>query len=72
MTITKCLCKPAGIPVTQFFSMMPSTLNYLHSAKVRMHFPAKQPCTYVAVCSAAKVTVCCTVLLADFECISLR
>ena len=36
------------------FSMLPSTLKYLYSVEpVRMHFPAKQPCTNDTVCNAA-------------------
>ena len=55
--LTKSLFKSAGITVCHFFSMLPSTLKYLHSAEpVRMHFPAKQPyCTNDTVCNAA----CC-------------
>jgi len=34
--------------------MVPSTLKYLYSVEpVRMHFPAKQPCTNDTVCNAA-------------------
>ena len=34
--------------------MLPSTLKYLYSVEpVRMHFPAKQPCTNDTVCNAA-------------------
>jgi len=37
---------------------MPSTLKYLNSVEpVRMHFPAKQPCTNDTVCIAALHTV---------------
>jgi hypothetical protein len=44
----------AGITVSHFFSMLPSTLKYLYSVEpVRMHFPAKRPCKNDAVCSAA-------------------
>jgi hypothetical protein len=33
--------------------MLPSTLKYLYSVEpVRMHFPAKQPCTNDTVCNA--------------------
>ena len=36
------------------FAMLPSTLKYLYSIEpVRMHFPAKQPCTNDTVCNAA-------------------
>jgi hypothetical protein len=42
--LTKSLFKSAGIIVSHFFSMLPSTLKYLYSIEpVRMHFPAKQP-----------------------------
>jgi len=52
--LTKSLFKSAGITVSQFFSMLPSTLKYLYSVEpVRMHFPAKQPCTNDTVCDAA-------------------
>ena len=52
--LTKSLFKSAGITVSHFFSMLPSTLNYLCSVEpVRMHFPAKQPCTNDTVCNAA-------------------
>jgi hypothetical protein len=38
--------KYAGITVSHFLSMLQSTLKYLYSVEpVRMHFPAKQPCT---------------------------
>jgi len=34
--------------------MLPSTLKYLYSVEpVRMHFPAKHPCTNDTVCNAA-------------------
>jgi hypothetical protein len=37
-----------------FFSMLPSTLKYIYSVEpVRMHFPAKQPCTNDNICKAA-------------------
>jgi len=65
--------KSAGTVVSHFFSMLPSTLNYLYSVKpVTMHFSAKQPCTNVTVCNAAWMTVYCNVLLANFECSSVR
>ena len=52
--LTKSLFKSAGITVSHFFSMLPSTLKYLYSVEpVGMHFPAKQPCTNDAVCNAA-------------------
>ena len=52
--LTKSLFKAAGIRVSQFFSMLPSTVKYLYSVEpVRMHFPAKQPCTNDTVCNAA-------------------
>jgi len=61
--LTNSPVKSIGIPVSNFFSMLPSTLKYLYSVKpVRMHFPAKQPSTNVTVCNAARVTVCCNVL----------
>ena len=48
------LFKSAGITVSHFFSMLPSTLKYLCSVEpVRMHFPAKQPCTNDTVCNSA-------------------
>jgi len=51
---TKSLFKSAGIALSHFFSTLPSTLKYLYSVEpVRMHFPAKQPCTNDTVCSAA-------------------
>jgi hypothetical protein len=50
----KSVFKSAGITVSQFFSMLPSTLKYLYSVEsVRMHFPAKQPYTNDTVCNAA-------------------
>jgi len=53
--LTKSLFKSAGIRVSHFFSMLPSTLKYLYSvAPVRTHFPAKQPCTNDTVCNAAE------------------
>jgi hypothetical protein len=40
--------------VSHFFSTLPSTLKYPYYVEpVRMHFPAKQPCTNDTVCSAA-------------------
>jgi len=52
--LTKSLFKFAGITVSHFFSMLQSTLKYLYSVEpVRMHFPAKQPCTNDTVCNAA-------------------
>ena len=52
--LTKSLFKSAGITVSHFFSMLPSTMKYLYSVEsVRMHFPAKQPCTNDTVCNAA-------------------
>ena len=52
--LTKSLFKSSGITVSHFFSMLPSTLNYLYSVEpVRMHFPTKQPCTNDTVCNAA-------------------
>ena len=53
--LIKSLFKSAGITVSHFFSMLPSTLKYLYSVEpVRMHFPAKQPyCTNDTVCNAA-------------------
>jgi len=51
---TKSLFKSAGITVSHFFSMLPSTLKYLYSIEpVRMHFPTKQLCTTDTVCNAA-------------------
>jgi hypothetical protein len=48
----------AGIIVSHFFSMLPSTLKYLYSVEpVRIHFPTKQPCTndtFVHGCFAVK------------------
>ena len=53
--LTKSLFKSAEITVSHFFSMLPSILKYLYSVEpVRMHFPAKQPCTNDTVCNAAK------------------
>ena len=53
--LTKSLFKSAGIRVSHFFSMLPSTLMYFCSVEpVRMHFPAKQLCTNDTVCNAAK------------------
>jgi len=50
---SKSLFKSAGITVSHFFSMLPSTLKYLYSVEpVRMHFPAKQPCANDTVCNA--------------------
>ena len=52
--LTKSPFKCAGIRVSLFFSMLPSTLKYLYSVEpVRMHFPSKQPCTNDTVCNAA-------------------
>ena len=53
--LTKSLFKSVGITVSNFFSMLPSTLQYLYSVEpVRLHFPAKQPyCTNDSVCNAA-------------------
>jgi hypothetical protein len=52
--LTKSIFKSAGITVSHFFSMLPSTLKYLYSVETfRMHFPAKQPCTNDTVCNAA-------------------
>jgi len=52
--LKRSLFKSAVITVSLFFSMLPSTLKYLYSIKlVRMHFPAKQPCTNDIVCNAA-------------------
>jgi hypothetical protein len=51
---TKRIFKSAGITVSHFYSMPPSTLKYLYYVEpVRMHFPAKQPCTNDTVCNAA-------------------
>ena len=39
--LIKSLLKSAGITVSHFFSVLPSTLKYLYSVEpVRMHFPA--------------------------------
>jgi hypothetical protein len=52
--LTMSLFKSAGLTVAHFFSMLPSTLKYLYSVEpVRMHFPAKQPCTNDTACNAA-------------------
>ena len=52
--LTNSPFKSAGITVSHFFSLLPSTLKYLYSVEpVRMHFPAKQPCTNDTVCNAA-------------------
>jgi len=52
--LQRVLFKSAGITVSHFFSMLPSTLKYLYSVEpVRMHFPAKQPCTNDTMCNAA-------------------
>ena len=41
--LTKSLFRSAGITVSHFFSMLPSTLKYLYSVEPgRMHFPMKQ------------------------------
>jgi len=66
--LIKSLFKSAGITVSHFFSMLPSTLKYLYSVEpVRMHFPAKQPyCTNDTVCNAAcsiAHNIVCTVRL---------
>ena len=51
--LTKSIFKSSGITVPHFFSMLPSTWKYLYSVEpVRMHFPAKQPCTNDTVCNA--------------------
>ena len=52
--LKKSLFKSAGITVSHFFSMLPSSLKYLYSVEpIRMHFPAKQPCTNDTVCNGA-------------------
>jgi len=39
--LQRVFSKSAGITVSHFFSMLPSTLKYLYSVEsVRMHFPA--------------------------------
>jgi hypothetical protein len=50
---TKSLFQSAGITVSHFFSMLPSTLKYLHSVEpARMNFPTKQPyCTNDTHCA---------------------
>jgi hypothetical protein len=54
ISLTKSLFMSAGITVSHFFSMLPSTLKYLYSVEPgRMHFSAKQPCKNNTVCSAA-------------------
>jgi hypothetical protein len=54
LPLKKSLFKSAEITVSHFSSMLPSTLKYLYSVEpVRMHFPAKQPCTNDTVCNAA-------------------
>ena len=41
--IQRVFSKSAGITVSHFFSMLPSTLKYLYSVElVRMHFPVYQ------------------------------
>jgi len=67
--LTKSLFKSAGITVSDFFSMLLSTLKYLHSVEpVRMHFPAKQPCTNDTVCNAAcSITHFCFSLSVSFH-----
>jgi hypothetical protein len=53
-TYNKESFKSTGITVSHFFSTLPSTLKYLYSVQtVRMHFPAKQPCTNDSVCNDA-------------------
>jgi len=70
---TNIVCKSAGLPAAHFFSMLPSTLNYLYSVKpVRMHFPVKQRSANDTECSASCVACCCDALLANFECFSVR
>jgi hypothetical protein len=57
--LTKSLFKSAGITESHFFSLLASTLKYLYSVQpVRMHFPAKQPCTNDTVCNAAMQRIC--------------
>ena len=52
--LNKSVFKCAGITVSHFFSMLPSTLKYLYSVEpVTMHFPAKQQCTNDTVCNVA-------------------
>jgi len=52
--LIKSLFSSAGIRVSHFFSILPSTLKYPYSVEpVRMHFPTKQPCTKDTVCNAA-------------------
>jgi hypothetical protein len=52
--LTKSIFKSAGITVSHFFSMLPSTLKYLYSVEpVRMRFPAKQLRTNDTVSNAA-------------------
>jgi hypothetical protein len=53
VSLKKSLFKSAGITVSHFFSMLPSTLYLYFVEPVRMQFPAKQPCTYDTLCSAA-------------------
>jgi len=50
--LERVFSKSAGITVSHFFSMLPSTLKYLYSVEpepVRMHFPAK---------SRVQITLC--------------
>ena len=52
--LTNSLFNSAGITVSHYFPMLPSNLKYLYSVEpVRMHFPAKHPCTNDTVCNAA-------------------
>ena len=69
--ITKSLSKSAGITVSHFFSMLSSTLKYLYSVEpVRMHFPAKQPCTNDTVCNAATNDTVCNASIAALHTVS--
>jgi hypothetical protein len=61
---TKSLFTSAGVTVSHFFSMLPSTLKYLYSVEpVIMHFPAKNIrlqmilCAMLHSCYAALHTV---------------
>jgi hypothetical protein len=53
--LKKSLFKTARITVSHFFSTLQSTLKYVYSVElVRMHFPAKQPCTNDTVTTVAE------------------
>ena len=56
--LIKSLFKSAGITVSHFFSVLPSTLKYLYSVEpVRMHFPEMILCAML-LCNIAHGIIC--------------